>query len=126
MPVGIAYGVFLSVGMTIMLCCIIAWMVYKEWIPQTSIGYGVMVLLTISSYCGAWYANRKIKHRKLLTAGLTAVSYFVTLLIMTGLFFGGQYAGVGETALMILCGTGLWLLKPEMKKTKKYRQFHKV
>ena len=37
---------------------------------------------------------------------LTGVCYYLALLAMTALFFGGQYSALGVTALAVLAGSG--------------------
>ena len=81
-----------------------------ERIPEESVGYGVMVILTLSSFSGAMAAAGRIRRRRLLICLLSAGIYYGILLAMTALFFGGQYSGAGVTALMVLCGAGLAIL----------------
>ena len=95
---------------TICMSAIIAFMADKGIIQQAQIGYGVMILLGLTSAIGVITANGKIRRRKLLVSGITALIYFLELLGITALFFGGQYQGIGVTALMILCGAALPLL----------------
>ena len=44
--------------------------------------------------------------------------YFIVQLVMTGLFFGGKYSGVGETGLLIFCGSmlGVFIKQPENRR----------
>jgi len=36
---------------------------------------------------------------------VSGIIYFATLLVITALFFGAQYSAVGETSLLVLCGS---------------------
>lgn len=110
MPAGLALGGAVSLGMTILAAAGIALLAEREILPEGSIGYAVMVLLLLAAAAGGIVANGKIKRRKLLVSGLSAAIYYGELLAITALFFGGQYQGMGVTALMVLAGAALPLL----------------
>ena len=120
-PAGIALGTLGSMVVTIFLAALIAWMVKAEHLPPENIGYGIMLLLAIASFTGAWIAWNKIKRKRLMVCLLSGAAYFTVLLSMTALFFGGQYAGVGETALMILCGCLLRAMWTGHTKSRAYK-----
>ena len=56
---------------------------------------------------GAAVAVGKIKRRRVYVCLLSGGIYYGILLAMTALFFGGQYQGMGVTALLVLAGSGL-------------------
>ena len=107
MPGGIAFGEAVSLTVTLLGAALLAKLVESEKMAEENIGYGVMVILVLASFAGAAVASRKIKHQHLLVCSSAGVVYMASLLAMTALFFGGQYSGVGVTALLVLCGTGL-------------------
>ena len=91
--------------------------------PQTAIGYGAMIILLAASTIGASISAWKIKRLRLQVCLLSGVAYYAALLCITALFFGGQYQGMGVTALVVLAGTGVAiLLSTREKKTRKYRK----
>lgn len=102
-PAGIAIGSGLSVGMTVLMAMVLAWMMERELIRENSIGIASAVILIGSSAVGALVASGKIKHRRLLACMTAGAVYYLTLLCFTALFFGGQYQGMGITALTV-CG----------------------
>lgn len=124
-PAGLALGAVVSLSITIGLSAIIALLAEKEIIPENTIGYGVMILLFLAATAGTATANGKIKRRKLLVSALSGVVYYVILLSITALFFGGQYQGMGATALMVLAGCGLQLFTGQQgrggQKHKRYK-----
>jgi len=83
-----------------------------------NLGYGIMVLLTMASMAGAATAWRRIRRRKIMVCLLSGIIYYAELLLITALFFGGQYQGAGETGLMVLCGCMLPILTPKMGKSR--------
>ena len=107
MPAGLAFGALCSVMSTMIFAGILAKLIEKETIPESSIGYGVMILLILSSFLGAMMAFGKIKRQRVVVCGASGAIYFGILLSITAMFFGGQYSAVGETALLVVCGSGL-------------------
>lgn len=121
-PVGLFWGGVSSTAITLLISAVIAWLVVSRKIRQDQIGYGVMVLLAMAAFFGAKVSYGKIKRQRLMVSVVSGVIYFGILLCITALFFGGQYSGVGETALMIFCGSGLAFLLKEPAKTGRERR----
>ena len=109
-PSGLAVGVLAAVVTMLTGTLIASLMIDREMLPWKHSGYAVMIILIISSWVGAVVAAEKVKRRRLLVCMAAGGLYFLILLVMTGLFFGGTYSGVGESALLILCGSSLGVL----------------
>lgn len=107
MPGGLAAGTVTAMGTTLMMAAVLAKLIETEVVPEGAVGYGIMATLILSSFLGAMVSARKIKRQRMLVCGLSAGIYFGLLLSLTALFFGGQYSGVGATALLVLCGGAL-------------------
>ena len=105
MPSGLLKGGIYALCGTLVLSAALAKLVDMEMIPQDKIGYGIMVLLLLCAFYGANTACGKIKRQYLLVSAISAAVYFVILLSITALFFGGRYSGVGVTAILVLCGS---------------------
>lgn len=110
MPVGLMTGAAASMGITLLGSAVIAKLMDAEKMDENMIGYAVMVMLLTASCAGALISRKRIKHQHLLVCGLTGVLYFLMLMSITALFFGGQYEAVGVTAGLILAGSMLPLL----------------
>lgn len=127
MPIGLALGLAVSMVVTLAGSGLIAYLVLGETLGENAIGYGAMVTVLLSAALGAWTAVGRIKRRRLLSCLASGGCYFGALLSMTALFFGGQYQGMGVTALLVLGGAGsvaLLSLKSEGQsrgRKKKYR-----
>lgn len=106
MPGGLAVGGGVSLGITLLLSAVLAWLVHRETMTMENIGYGILAMLLLASFLGAETAFGQIRRQRLLVCGLSGLIYFALLLSITALFFGGQYSGVGVTALLILAGSG--------------------
>lgn len=122
MPAGIGWGIVTELSVTVALAALLAKLVETERMQESAIGYGVMVILVLASFVGAWVSAAKIKRQRLVVCLLSAVIYFALLLSMTALFFGGQYSGVGETGLLIFCGSMLGVFTGYGGKTGRKRQ----
>lgn len=122
-PFGIGVSVGLSGIITLLGAVVVTTLISKEAIAPESIGYGSMTVLLVSSLLGGCTAAKMIKHRKAMVCGLTGLGYYVLLLCVTALLFGGQYQEVWVTGIMIAFGTGMAILlscrKPRKKKANK-------
>ncbi|MEE1327987.1 MAG: TIGR04086 family membrane protein [Oscillospiraceae bacterium] len=105
MPAGLAVGGVWSLAITIVLSALIAKLIDGGAVAQGSIGYFVISILLIASITGALQSFRKIKRRRMLVCLISGLIYFCVLLTITALCFGGQYQGIGVTALVVLCGS---------------------
>lgn len=123
MPAGIAMGCAASLLITAAGSLLVARLISDEILVDTAIGYGSMVIVLLASALGAVISTRKVKRLRLQVSLLTGASYYAALLGITALFFGGQYQGMGVTALLVLAGTGtVILLGAREKKPGKYRK----
>ncbi len=104
-PAGVAFGCGISVMISVAGAMVFAKLIDIQVLPENAIGYSSMVILLISAFAGAWTANAKIKRRKMLSCLTCGAVYYCVLLAMTALLFGGQYQGMGVTALLIGAGS---------------------
>ena len=109
-PKGMFYSGVVSLILTLLLTGILAILVEREVVEERNIGYGIMVILIVTSYISAMTAWNKIKHRRMMICLLSGIVYCVILLSITARFFGGQYGSVWETMLLIFCGSMLAVL----------------
>lgn len=103
-PVGIMLGLGVSMLITVAGAAAAAWLISSEVTAQDSIGYLSAAVLVLSSAAGALAAAGKIKRMRLQMCIAFGVCYYLTLLAMTALFFGGQYEGMGVTAVAVALG----------------------
>lgn len=125
LPSGIGTGVLISMTMTLLLSALAAYLISGEIIGQDKTGYCAMITLALSSGAGAWIATGRTKRMPVQTAALCGVGYFLLLLSLTALFFGGQYDGMGVTLIVVVIGSGagglLALRRPKRRKQKHYK-----
>lgn len=126
MPLGLALGLAASIAMTLILAALIAYLVLGEKVAEGAIGYGAMLTVLLSSAMGALISVTRIKRRRMVTCMASGACYYLVLLSITALFFGGQYQGMGVTALLVFAGVGsvaLIGLKGESGRTKHHKKY---
>ena len=105
MPVGVGVGVGVSTVITLALSGLLAWLILGQTLEQSATGYGSMGILLTASVLGALAAVERVKRRRMVVCLLTGLGYYLVLLSLTALFFGGQYSGMGVTGLLIAGGS---------------------
>ena len=105
-PAGILTGGITGLAISVAGAMLAGKMLDLEWIPMTSIGYLAMVILLVSAYTASQSAWARVKHKRAAVSMGAGGSYYLMLLAVTALFFGGQYTGMGVTALLVLAGSG--------------------
>lgn len=107
LPLGIGLGVMISVIVTLLGAVVLTYLISRESVTQEGIGLGCGIILVIASFLGDICACAGIKRRWLMVCAVCSAGYYLVLLAVTALFFGGQYQGMGVTALAVLIGTGI-------------------
>ena len=104
MPASFAIGVFISLGMTLILSVILAKLISTEKVEWERVGYWIMAILLTASAIGSKATCLMVKRRKAVSCLIAGILYWLGLLIIAALFYGGQYTGIGVTGIIILCG----------------------
>ena len=126
MPAGFVWGTATSLCVLFLGTAVTAKLIDLETITWENAGYLILMILILSSWIGGSMSYRKIKRQKAAVCIINGALLFLSLMIITALFFGGQYSGVGETALLIICGSILAVLTENRAKKKNKRRmgFH--
>lgn len=104
-PKGIGIGLIVGILVTLGGAFLLAWLMDAQRVQENGAGYGVMIITFIAAVMGSITAIRLTGQHKLPVSLVTGICYYAVLLACTAMFFGGQYRGVGETALIILAGS---------------------
>lgn len=126
-PAGVAYGAIISMSITIIIAAVVAHLISSEMLSHRNIGYSSMIILFISSLTGSWCGAKRIKRLHIQTAAMCGCVYFLTLLAITAVFFGGQYEGIGITLTLIVLGStaGGFIAARKPKKANSFRHRNK-
>lgn len=116
-PVGLAIGALISMIITLAGSAATAHLLLKERVGENGIGYASIMILLLASIMGAWGAFSCIKKQRLQVCLMSSAVYYLLLIATTALFFGGQYQGMGVTAIVVLIGGAIVALFPTKGKT---------
>ena len=89
---------------------ILSTLILNGRISEGKINYFVLGIIVLSVMLGTIIARKNAGENKKVVCIITGIAIFCILLFITAVLFGGQYAGVGETGLLILCGSLLPVL----------------
>ena len=103
---GLVIGSIISVILTLLGAAITANLVLSGKLKTENVGYSAIIILLLASFIGAWICAVMVKRRWLLMCLGAGGIYYLSLLAITALFFGGQYQGLCVTALAVLGGSG--------------------
>ena len=104
-PSGLAAGAITSVMVTLIISGAGAWMIAAEVMPQKQIGYCSVVSLLLAAILGSLMAIKKIKRKPMVVGLLNGGVYYGILIILTVVFFGGNFQGMGVTMAVVLLGS---------------------
>ena len=102
MVTGVLLGSGVSLLLTLICALVVALLIDREILTEMNVGYGIMLVLALSSVVGAWIAALLVKRQRLPVTMITGGLYLLWLLGIGILCFGGQCQGVVPTALMVL------------------------
>ena len=125
MAAGIGIGLGIGLILTLIGAVILASALTGETMAVEVLGYGVIVVQFIAAFLSSIVAMWCIKSRKMQVSLITAGAYLLTLMALNALFFGGEYAEVGATVLVVaMAGTVAAFIGSSGGKTGKRR--HKI
>ena len=119
-------GLLMAGVWTLFCAMVIAKLVDGEMLPMENVGYGSMISVLSAVFMGASLAGRKAGHMVTQAAILSGLGYFVCLMLVNALFFGGSYTGMGVTGLMAALATGTVLLMAGKGSGKRTRRRYKI
>ncbi|MBE6934646.1 MAG: TIGR04086 family membrane protein [Ruminococcaceae bacterium] len=117
-PSSLGLALVVSVAITLLGAMIIAALIASGKIGEGAMQYGVMGVLAISAASGAWVASAIAKRLRLQMCMIAGGCYYLVLLAMTALFFGGRYQGVILHAIIILIACGVIAFLPSKNGSK--------
>lgn len=123
---GLMIGGLWSAGWTILNVMILSFLISKEIIRFEMIGYCIIFILMSSAYIYAKIAYERIKQKRVIVQACAAAIYFMVLLGLNFLCFGGQYQAVGVTFMCVCGGASLSLLDKGTGKRKSGKYTHKM
>ena len=106
-PLGLSLGLALSILITLAGAALIAYLMLKESVPENAVGYTSMIVLALASMAGSWLAAARIKRLRVQICMIAGACYYIFLLACTAMFFGGEYTGMGITAIIVFLSSAV-------------------
>ena len=106
----VAAGVLLGTAWTLLCAVVLAKLIDSGVMPMEKVGYGSMAAVLSAVFAGASLAGRKAGHMVIQAAAISGAAYFLCLLLVNALFFGGSYSGMAVTFVLIALATLLAIL----------------
>ena len=126
-PAGLGLGLLISLILTLAGVGIFSYLIASEAVGEETIRYGIYVIQGVTAAAGSWVAGAVIKKMYLQVSLMSGGAYYLSLLAMTALLFGGQYQGMGVTAAIVMLSSALVAFFPRknsnhfFKRKKGYR-----
>lgn len=111
---------------TIAASLAVAWMLDRELLRLEQTGYGSMIILLV---CGVILARKAggISGGQGFVQGFAAVLvYYLVLLLINCMFFGGNFSGFGVTAAVLLAGAVIGNTAGRKNSYRKTRRRYKI
>ena len=102
---GLASGAFISICITIIGAAVLSKMLEQGLLGWDNTGYVIALTILLSAFVGTAFSITRINRRKLLVCLESAGIYIAILLMITVLFFGGEYEAVGVSIALICSGS---------------------
>ena len=109
-PISAGIGTLISLAVTLAGSAIVSSLIMGQKIGEGSMVACSMLIKLLAAIIGSWCAVAISKQQRLQVALLSSAGYYLVLLATTALFFGGQYTGLGISALIVFAGCGLVIL----------------
>ncbi|MBE6922880.1 MAG: TIGR04086 family membrane protein [Ruminococcaceae bacterium] len=102
----VACGITASCVGAILWAAVLAKLLDGEVIKMETVGYWTMAAHVTAVLAGGLFAAGRAGHRRALVMGITGAGYYICLLLVNALFFGGQFTGMGVTLLLVAAAVG--------------------
>lgn len=104
-PAGLGLSLTVNVLITAISVAVMAAMLSRNTVSWENTGYYIMLMLLIASFAGGKTAIAAIKHQRYLVSLMSGILYWMFLMCLTALLWGGQYSSVTETGALIIAGS---------------------
>lgn len=121
-----AAGVLLGALWTVICAMILAKLIDSGVMPMEKVGYGSMAAVLSAVFAGASMAGRKAGHMVAQAAAISGAAYFLCLLLVNAMFFGGSYSGMAVTLILVVLATGLAVLAAGKGRGGRHRKRYKI
>lgn len=126
MAKAILWGTGIGILWAAVCAAIIAKLLDSEVLRMESVGYGSLIAHLTAVFIGSKAAMGKAGHMPMPAAAATGVCYYLCLLLVNALFFGGYFTGMGTTLLLVVLAAGASILTAGQGRGHKRRRRYKI
>ena len=119
-------GVLFGALWTLACAAVLAKLLDSQILSMENVGYGSMVAVLSAVFTGATLAGKRAGHMVLQAAVISGIAYFLCLLLVNAMFFGGSYTGIGVTLILVILATSLAILAAGKGRGKRTRRRYKI
>ena len=101
-PKALAFGLLAGWGITIVFSIVITFLISGGTSGETMMGPLSVATLIVSSVITSWIASNSVENRKLLYGLAGGGAYFVSLLCVNAVFYGGTSTGMAYAFLGVM------------------------
>ena len=114
-------GISTAVVLAFLGAAVLAKLLDMEILQIEKVGYGIMLIHLLAVFLGSKSAKAGAGKEGALATVITAVGYYLILLAVNALFFGGGYSGLGFTALLVTGSAAAAILTVRKDSQKRYK-----
>lgn len=122
----VAAGVLLGTVWTLLCAVVLAKLIDSGVMPMEKVGYGSMAAVLSAVFAGASLAGRKAGHMVVQAAVISGAAYFLCLILVNAMFFGGSYSGMWVTLILVALATALAVLPAGKGSGRRGRKRYKI
>lgn len=104
LPGAIALGVGVAIFVSLIGVVVNTWLVDGQSIPIYAMRWGIWITIGVATTLGCMASCGVLKHMRLQTSLLTALTFILILFGLHALVWEGAYTGVGMTVAVVCTG----------------------
>ncbi len=109
-PLGLGCSVLVSMTVTLLAAVVMTFLIAGEYMQEAAMPTGAAIAMLLASIAGSLTVIIKIGQKTLWMCLASGAIYYLCLLAMTAMFFGGQYAQMGVSGVAVLIGSAVVIL----------------
>ena len=113
---GIIVGVLTALAVSLIFSLVFTWLILGGKIGENSMKFSGMITMVAASFSGAAISVKLIEKQRFLIGAIVSLFYIAILLMITALFFEGQYQNIIANIVLVLVGSALACVMPIGKK----------
>lgn len=119
-------GTGVAIALALLCAAVVAKLLDSEVLRMESVGYASMIAHICSVFIGARTAMSRVGNMGQTVAMITGAAYYVCLLLVNALFFGGSFTGLGTTLILVVLSAAASILTAGKGRMRSGRKRYKI